>query len=183
MLWLAKSFLSIEECDKLDEFFSRKELISGGIYDEYEGKRATENNDLRHCLTSYHSLGGEIAWFCDKVERMNLKLAKLWRLGPVKTIEELKYIVYRPGHHFQTWHADNTDPPTKNRIITFSGMLSSKNSFTGGELLIKKNNEINSIELKKGDFVFFHSGYVHKVDAVKSGERKVVVNWTTKDCE
>lgn len=94
-------------------------------------------------------------------------------------IEPLQHTLYEVGG-FYDWHIDESNwlpgkrPNNKIRKISFSLVLN--DDFTGGEFEIQ-TNEINTIELKKGEIIFFNGDTQHRVKPVESGIRRSLVGW------
>ena len=90
------------------------------------------------------------------------------------SIEEIQGLTYYEGCYFKD-HSDN--PDDNGRLITGIVMLSKLNDFSGGELNINSNNQIQKINLDLGDLVLFDSKLIHSVSEIIQGSRKVLVFW------
>jgi PKHD-type hydroxylase len=98
-------------------------------------------------------------------------------------LEPLQYTHYGVGDKYD-WHVDqvlNDDDDNENcRKLSFTLLLNDE--FEGGNLDIECGSpgspERNkTIDLKKGDIVFFPSYMWHRVTPVTSGERHSLVGW------
>lgn len=104
-------------------------------------------------------------------------------------IEDIQYTEYTEGQHYD-WHIDtNVDDLAKVRKISFVVLLGDE--FEGGELQIETRPELSkkekekfpnglrydTIPLKPGSIVFFHSDLPHRVTPVTSGVRRTLVGW------
>lgn len=61
--------------------------------------------------------------------------------------------------------------------LSFTLFLSAPEEYEGGELVIDRPGESQSVKLKAGDLVLYPATYLHAVQPVNSGERLVCVGW------
>jgi PKHD-type hydroxylase len=61
--------------------------------------------------------------------------------------------------------------------ISFTLGLSPIDSFEGGELVIEDTTGERSWKLGKGDVLVYPSHYLHRVNAIRTGERLAMVGW------
>ena len=92
---------------------------------------------------------------------------------------------YKENQHFD-WHNDVIpfSGPT-DRKVTVVCLMTEKDLFEGGELLIKDpqvGNEIISLPLKKGTMVAIPSALHHKVNKVTAGIRRTATLWLNGPC-
>jgi len=100
----------------------------------------------------------------------------------VGIMEPLQYTHYGEGEKYD-WHVDqliNDEDSEHCRKISFTLLLNDE--FKGGELQLECGSPAqpernNTIDMKKGDIVFFPSYVWHKVTPVTSGERHSLVGW------
>ncbi len=68
----------------------------------------------------------------------------------------------------------------QNRLRTdlaFTLFLSAPDEYEGGELVIDRPGESQSVKLKAGDLVLYPATYLHAVQPVTAGERLACVGW------
>ena len=74
------------------------------------------------------------------------------------------------------WHLDRLTTGDGRLIdVSYTIFLNDPNEYEGGSLQIKHEYGTASFREKAGTAVFYPSGYLHKVDEIISGERKVVL--------
>ncbi|RDX37848.1 Fe2+-dependent dioxygenase [Kangiella sp. HD9-110m-PIT-SAG07] len=61
--------------------------------------------------------------------------------------------------------------------ISFTLGLSDIDTFEGGELVIEDTTGDRSWKLGRGDLLLYPSHYLHRVNAIRSGERLAMVGW------
>jgi|TARA_B110000977_G_C10777652_1_gene377276 predicted 2-oxoglutarate/Fe(II)-dependent dioxygenase YbiX len=99
-----------------------------------------------------------------------------------EVLEPLQYTHYGVGDKYD-WHVDQIidDEDNENcRKLSFTLLLN--DDFEGGNLDIECGSpgnpeRVKTIELQKGDIVFFPSYLWHRVTPVTSGERHSLVGW------
>lgn len=98
-------------------------------------------------------------------------------------IECLNYLIYHGSESGKyTEHRDTTLGgfyKKYDRKISSILMLSNPEDYEGGELQIDiaGNLDFQTINLNKGDIVFFDSNFTHRVTPVTKGTREVIVSW------
>ena len=87
------------------------------------------------------------------------------------------YTEERQGHY--DWHTDAA--PTDRHVprkLSFAMLLSDPSEFEGGEFQVKTcNDEVQTLECKKGRAWFFPSYTLHRVAPVTKGIRRSLVLW------
>lgn len=103
----------------------------------------------------------------------------------VQFLEPLQFTKYGTEQKYD-WHVDQMMHMLEEncRKISFSLLLNDPNEFEGGELQIEVGSPSNpervkTVDLKKGDIVFFPSYLWHRVMPVTKGERHSLVGWFT----
>lgn len=99
-------------------------------------------------------------------------------------VETCQFSAYKKGHHYG-WHVDQhskPDPRLEGRIRKISMSLFLNEDYEGGEFDLEihkpgSEKRHETFVLPKGNAVFFHSDYWHRVRPVKSGVRKSIVAW------
>lgn len=95
----------------------------------------------------------------------------------VTDVAEIQYAKYETGGLFD-WHQDALKTEGKPRGLTFSINLSGEDEYTGGELLVRKQDKkIDKLNKKPGSYIVFPSFLHHKACEVISGTREAIVVW------
>ena len=92
---------------------------------------------------------------------------------------EFQLIRYRPGGEYD-WHCDYGSSPVAGyvRKISMSIQLSDESDYEGGNLqLMDENNKSYIAPRQRGSIILFDSRTPHRVQKVRSGERKSIVGW------
>ncbi len=121
-----------------------------------------------------------------KLEKMLLKCCyrNLKKFDPslalkdLGSIEILQFASYERGSFFD-WHMDTYSIKNVERIFTIIVMLNDSDDYVGGklELIDYQNNKIQIKDIEKGEVIIFPSDYLHRVSAVRSGERNTITTW------
>ena len=74
-------------------------------------------------------------------------------------------------------HIDNAYMSTGRSDLSFTILLSDKNEYEGGELIIENLNLENNFKLNPGEIIIYPSTYLHSVQEVITGERIAYVGW------
>ena len=87
--------------------------------------------------------------------------------------------VYKKGD-FYNFHHDQ--PVIRNRTskIAYTVWLNDPKEYEGGELIIKHSFGETSFKEKAGTAIFYPPEYLHKVNEITKGSRKVLIGWL--DC-
>lgn len=91
-------------------------------------------------------------------------------------VKEFNYLIYGTGDHYIK-HVDVLQNSKPKRIFTSITLLNPEDEFTGGSLLVYKNNEAHKIDIRYGETVVFRSSIFHEVEVITSGVRKTLVAW------
>ena len=106
---------------------------------------------------------------------MKVNEAANWNFD-VDFLEPLQLTRYKEGDHYD-WHQDESEwhaeKRTNGKIRKISFTLLLNDDFEGGDFQLINQ----TVPLKKGQMVFFHSDDYHRVDPVKSGVRHSLVGW------
>ena len=110
-----------------------------------------------------------------------------WYLNII-TCEPVQYTLYDVEGAKYDWHIDQS-PPTIYpegffgcRKISMTLFLNDPEEYEGGEFDLEvfapnHPERIQTFKLKKGQAIFFHSDFWHRVRPIKSGIRKTLVAW------
>jgi len=133
----------------------------------------------RDVSTSYHRRSKAAAWIFDRMDEAFFRSAKKFRFDVEATVEPLKYLVYRSGQHFNTWHIDTGDHEVPDyllrRKLSMSVELSPRGSYKGGILKVVPGYVTSNPP--QGWAAIFPSFFLHCVTPVTQGVRHALVNW------
>jgi len=102
--------------------------------------------------------------------------------------EHVQFATYKEGD-FYGWHRDYGKGCSKNRKLSVSVQLSNSISYTGGDLVFKREGwDANGTPVeeeillgesarKRGSIIVFPSNLLHKITPVESGVRHSLVQW------
>ena len=98
-----------------------------------------------------------------------------------KAVAACLFSRYRPGMFYGD-HADNAlmgrDSAVKTRSdMSITMFLSDPASYDGGELVLDTDTSPRAFKLKPGDAVLYPTYSLHRVEAVRQGERRAAVTW------
>tara|TARA_A100001515_G_scaffold144408_1_gene148348 strand:+ start:940 stop:1521 length:582 start_codon:yes stop_codon:yes gene_type:complete len=116
----------------------------------------------------------------DAVEEAN---NRLWNFDIHGVCEEILYLTYNKGQHYQlhsdiVWDNLNTNIP--NRKCTFILQLSSLKDYEGGEVVVGVGGlDELTIPKEKGSLTIFPSFLPHKVLEVTKGTRQSICGWVS----
>jgi len=86
------------------------------------------------------------------------------------------FVWYRETDYYQ-WHLDSFPCAGVPSHYSFTCFLNDPDEYEGGELVLQFGPKEVSIKEPKGTCVLYYTGLRHKVNEVKSGDRKVVIGW------
>lgn len=118
-------------------------------------------------------------WIYQKINPAIKDANKSWEFD-VAGFEDLQLLEYKSKTSYFDWHLDGMSPNTYRRKMGFSVMMSSPDSFKGGELQFRWRNEVYTVppeNWKQGQMVIFPSFLLHRVKGMVSGTRYVLVSW------
>ena len=84
-----------------------------------------------------------------------------------------QFTEYKIGEYYH-WHIDSglTFPDR-----FYSTVIQLNDDYTGGELEVKEDNEVNTLTRGIGNLYMFPSNYIHRVKPISTGIRYSLVNW------
>lgn len=168
------ALFSAKECDQIIALLGRQGRVAGVTW---QNEQYGVHEQLRQVMTSYHAKTPETAWIYDRMEEAFLEAAKEFELEITGTVEDLKYLVYSAGDHFNTWHMDGGPRHTGCRKVSMSVDLSPTGSYEGGHLEIFPDAIGSSLAGAQGSAVIFPSIRFHRVTPVTRGVRHALINW------
>jgi PKHD-type hydroxylase len=112
------------------------------------------------------------------MDKIFFETAQEWGIEVHKTVEDLKFLIYRKGSHFSTWHADVGHDYSRLRRLSMSIELCDPHEYEGGELLFPNvEAHVGGAVRTAGTAVVFPSCRLHRVTPVTNGVRFAIVNW------
>ena len=167
---------SPDECVRIIQLFAAHELQPGRIW---HGAGYDVDSSRRNLETAYIPRADDTRWIYDRMDRAFFEAASAWKLDVRRTLEDLKYMVYRPGSHFAQWHVDIGEDYSSLRKVSMSVELNSSTEYDGGELQLfptASQHAAGSIR-GPGTAIIFPSHSYHRVTPVTRGTRHAIVNW------
>lgn len=174
-----KNVFTPEEVDRIIDLEDLQNFTNGSVGTGSTGSisKETRNSDIIWIIPDQNS-----QWLFQKFSFVASQINQEHFLYDIEFLEAFQYTVYRgeEDQHY-SWHIDAFDvyQPTV-RKISASIALSDSTSYEGGEFEIVPNGIIDkpvSINMDKGDVVFFASWMPHRVKPVTQGIRKSLVAW------
>lgn len=139
------------------------------------------NEHVRSSSVAWVSFKPEIAHIWEKlanaVAEVNSRYFHFDLTGFHEPMQLGVYTEQQQGHY--DWHIDAA--PTDRHVprkLSFAMLLSDPSEFEGGEFQVKTcNDEVQTLECKKGRAWFFPSYTLHRVAPVTKGVRRSLVLW------
>jgi len=145
----------------------------------WNGAAYTVNSASRSVETAYIPRSEAMEWIYDRMDEAFLRSAEVWGFDVRRTLEDLKYMVYREGSHFMQWHIDTGPDYSNLRKLSMTVELNASSEYEGGELHIfpAERGHVAGPHREAGTAVVFPSHGYHRVTPVTRGVRHVLVNW------
>lgn len=119
------------------------------------------------------------AWIHDRLDALFAEAAARFETEVDPLFEDIQFIRYGAGAHFQTWHSDAGVDRYEERRISASVELSDAGDYEGGVLEIATAMGL-ARTLPRGGARLFPSRMIHRVTPVTRGVRHALVAWTGK---
>jgi PKHD-type hydroxylase len=133
----------------------------------------------RQAERCYWSRDSETAWIHDRLDALFAEAAARFETEVDPVFEDIQFIRYEVGAHFQTWHSDAGIDRYEERRISVSVELSGAGDYEGGVLEIAPAMGFPRT-LPRGGARLFRSRMIHRVTPVTRGVRDALVAWTGK---
>ena len=162
------------ECDAIVALGLGSALEPATVYDGARDHVDPRQRQAERCHWSRATAGGWIharldALFADAAMQLDLPVDPLF--------EDVQFIRYGPGAHFQSWHSDAGMDRFDARRISLSVELSEPGDYDGGLLEIAPRVGVPRT-LPRGGARLFPSRAIHRVTPVTRGVRHALVAWT-----
>jgi PKHD-type hydroxylase len=163
-----KHFISEEECKKIVEENSVKNLEQGQVSGDLMGKDLKKIRDTKVINIEIPSLKKRI----EDLLKAEIRI-KGCELSDITSFQFVKYEI--DGHY--DWHTDSgAGKIYEDRFCTI--VIQLNNDYEGGELLYKEiDSDDVTFERGIGNLHIFNSSLSHKVTPVTSGNRFALVSW------
>ena len=169
-----KQYFTPYECEAILNIGNGIQLRPGKVMSE--GAKFIVDHSLRNATSGTLQCTGETSWIFEKLEDAVNKCNKLfYKFKLIGFIEELQFIRYTPGGHY-VWHKDFGGGPLSRRKLSVTLQLTDSSEYEGGEIEFNYGKPWVAPN-DRGRLVVFPSFQLHKVNAVKSGMRYVLVGW------
>lgn len=119
------------------------------------------------------------AWIHDRLDTLFAEAARRFDTEVDPVFEDIQFLRYDVGAHFQTWHSDAGTDRYEQRRISASVELSGPGDYAGGVLEIAPAIGVPRT-LPRGGARLFASRMIHRVTPVTRGVRHALVAWTGK---
>ena len=194
-VWFFKDVLDKEWCNNIIKKYKKKATKKGKIGGDGAKISAKKNKERRD---------SNIVWVYEKeiYQKLNPYLHTAnknagWNFE-ISWSEDIQFTKYTKGQYYN-WHMDSFFSPYKNhrypqyegkiRKISCSVLLNDPNEYTGGDLEIGQNNNVETplednkinmsqCNLGQGSIIFFPGFIWHRVTPIKKGTRYSLVMWT-----
>ncbi|WBY08371.1 2OG-Fe(II) oxygenase [Sphingomonas sp. 7/4-4] len=127
----------------------------------------------RQAERCYWSRDSETAWIHDRLDALFAEAAARFETEVDPVFEDIQFIRYEVGAHFQTWHSDAGIDRYEERRISVSVELSDAGDYEGGVLEIAPAMGLPRT-LPRGGARLFRSRMIHRVTPVTRG---FVMRW------
>jgi PKHD-type hydroxylase len=170
MVITINNFLSKDECESLLKFSLQNELQPGltGLDSQHATKYRESNILFYDYSLDFPNLNKKLIEIFEK--EIDVKGHKVDFMH-----KEFQFTEYKTNGYYN-WHTDSSSPSNKERYCSI--VIQLNDSYTGGELQLKNNdNTDNVLNSGLGNLFLFHSHIQHRVTPVLTGIRYSLVNW------
>ena len=172
MIYVADQLLNPEEVDQLRRLFDLQPARDGR-HSTATGLQEVKNNQEIVLGENRQMVKDLLATACNRQPVLNLALLPRKLSTPLLSR-------YGPGMRYGS-HMDSAIGQDDDRIyridLSCTVFLDAKDTYDGGELEIDTDFGPQTYKLGAGDAVFYPTVFIHRVNPVQSGERRVCVFW------
>jgi len=172
MIYVAEQLLNVGEIEQLRQLFDQQPARDGRLTTA-EGLREVKDN--QEVLLGEHTqmVKDLLATACNRQAVLNLALLPRKLSTPLLSR-------YGPGMRYGS-HTDTAIGQDDDRIyridLSCTVFLDRQDAYSGGELEIDTDFGTQTYKLNAGDAVFYPTVFIHRVNPVQSGERRVCIFW------
>jgi PKHD-type hydroxylase len=164
------------ECARIVQLLAAHPMQPGLTWD---GQTYSVNTSHRDLETAYVRRSADTIWIYERMDQAFFRTANAWGFDVRRTLEDLKYMVYRPGSHFAHWHIDVGEDYSNLRKLSMTVELDDSADYRGGDLQVFPFDTGHAAGPIRGSgtAIIFPSHSYHRVTPVTTGLRRVLVNW------
>lgn len=162
------------ECDAIVALALGEGLEPATVYDGVGNQVDPRQRLAERCYFSRETAGG---WIHARLDGLFAEAAGHFDLAVDPLFEDVQFIRYGLGGHFQSWHSDAGLDRFDERRISVSVELSDPGDYDGGVLEIVPAVGLPRT-LPRGGARLFPSRMIHRVTPVTRGVRQALVAWT-----
>ena len=162
------------ECDAIVALGLASRLEPATVYDGVHDRVDPRQRQAERCHWHRGTAGG---WIHARLDALFAEAAARFGLAVDPVFEDIQFVRYARGGHFQSWHSDAGLDRHETRLISASVELSEPDAYEGGVLEIAP--EVGATRtLSRGGARLFPSRAIHRVTPVTRGTRCALVAWT-----
>jgi PKHD-type hydroxylase len=165
---------SAEECARavaaLDGLPLEPATVWSGSEDQVDAR-------VRQAMRRYWPRGERTAWIYERLDLLFARAARHFDTAVDPLFEDIQFLRYEVGDHFQSWHSDAGLDRAEQRRLSVSVELSEPGDHEGGVLEIAPVVG-GARTLPRGGARLFPSRAIHRVTPVTRGVRLALVGWT-----
>lgn len=164
------------ECDAIVVLAATAPLMPATVWN---GARDHVDTHVRFAERRLWQHDAATAWIHDRLDALFAEAALKFDTEVDAIFEDIQFLRYSVGAHFQTWHSDAGIDRYDQRRISASVELSDAEDYAGGVLEIAPAMGVVRT-LPRGGARLFPSRMIHRVTPVTRGVRHALVAWTGK---
>ena len=165
---------TVAECDAIVALALGSGLGPATVYDGTSDHVDPRLRQAERCFWSRETAG---RWIHARLDALFTEAAERFELAVDPLFEDVQFIRYGLGGHFQSWHTDAGADRYDERRISMSVELSEPGDYEGGVLEIVPAVGLPRT-LPRGGARLFPSRMIHRVIPVTRGVRHALVAWT-----
>lgn len=155
-----------QQVDHIIQNYNQSDFIDGSISNPSETKK---NKMMKTHGQTYEFLNK----YCSEIICSN---HYFYSVFCARKISQIYFLWYEKQMKYG-YHIDSHPIGGVNAHYSMTCFLSDPSQYEGGELVLKIGSKEIEYKLPRGKAVLYPTGLMHKVNEVKSGERKVFVCW------
>jgi PKHD-type hydroxylase len=162
------------ECDAIVALALGGTLEPATVFDGVGHHVDPRQRRAERCYWPRETAGG---WIHARLDALLAEAAERFGLEVDRLFEDVQFVRYGLGGHFQVWHSDAGVDRFDERRISLSVELSEPGDYDGGLLEIAPAVGLARV-LPRGGARLFPSRMIHRVTPVTRGVRHALVAWT-----
>jgi PKHD-type hydroxylase len=162
------------ECDAIVALGEAGTLEQATVYGDAGDHVDPRMRQAERCYWSHEIAGG---WVHERLNTLFADAGERFGLAVDPVFEDIQFVRYGVGGHFQLWHSDAGADRHGARLISISVELSKAGDYDGGVLEIAPAVGM-ARTLPRGGARLFLSRAIHRVTPVTRGVRHALVAWT-----